>query len=271
MQRPIPAQRINRPKQFDVALNSSSKEPPTSADARGSNSRQIFHRHSPATVGIYDNNNRTQTDDPQGYDSEISELSQPDDAAISAERPPSPIRDPTLVLHQYYKDAERLHHMPRPLKKRISFSETKDENFSFMKSEYREKFFQQAGVSKPDLSLKEEPEKPPSDAGSDGKEAKSTTEGDEYRNDAILTHKQYKDALAMLAKSPILSQSTTRAGPHGILKREGKSRRKGVRVRFDPLALLLDASLEGEFDQVRRIVQEVRQLHRLWTEHGHHN
>lgn len=32
----------------------------------------------------------------------------------------------------------------------------------------------------------------------------------------------------------------------------------GLRVRFNPLALLLDASLEGEFDLVQRIIYEVR-------------
>lgn len=32
----------------------------------------------------------------------------------------------------------------------------------------------------------------------------------------------------------------------------------GMRVRFNPLALLLDASLEGEYDLVQRIIYEVR-------------
>lgn len=31
----------------------------------------------------------------------------------------------------------------------------------------------------------------------------------------------------------------------------------GLRVKFNPLALLLDASLEGEFDLVQRIIYEV--------------
>ncbi|XP_071834930.1 apoptosis-stimulating of p53 protein 1-like isoform X3 [Apostichopus japonicus] len=263
-QRPVPAHRINTTKHLDATDSSTSKEQPAPPEGiQGRNSRQIFHQHSPATVGIYNSNgvNRP-TDDSHGYDSEISEHSQTDDgtmAAISADRPASPIHDPTLVIHQYYKDTDRLQNMPRPLKKRISFTESKDENFSFMRSEYRDKLFQQTGKAKGNLSLKEEPEKTPSDSGSEGieKEGKGATEGGEYSNDAILTHKQYKEALAMLSQSPILSQSTTRAGPHGILKREGKSRRKGVRVRFDPLALLLDASLEGEYDQVRRIIQEV--------------
>lgn len=36
-----------------------------------------------------------------------------------------------------------------------------------------------------------------------------------------------------------------------------------MRVKFDPLALLLDASLEGEFDLVQRIIYEVVYLHSL--------
>lgn len=40
------------------------------------------------------------------------------------------------------------------------------------------------------------------------------------------------------------------------LKKPG-SVSKGIRIRFDPLALLLDASLEGEFDLVREIIDRV--------------
>lgn len=268
MQHPIPQQRSNTSNQSHDAVDSqSSRASPSSSEnssqqgegIQNRSAQPIFHRRSPATVGIYNSGNGHPLNDPHGYDSELSDISQQDDtsmAAISADRPASPIRDPTLVLHHHYKDADRLQNMPRPLKKRISFTESKDENFSFMKSEYREKFFQHTANAKGNLSLKEVPEKTSSEA-SDGVQKEDQKAADEYRNDAILTHKQYKEALAMLAQSPILSQSTTRVAPRGILKREGKSRRRGVRVRFDPLALLLDAALEGEYDQVRRIIQEV--------------
>lgn len=37
-----------------------------------------------------------------------------------------------------------------------------------------------------------------------------------------------------------------------------------MRVKFNPLALLLDSSLEGEFDLVQRIIYEVRHfLHNI--------
>lgn len=42
------------------------------------------------------------------------------------------------------------------------------------------------------------------------------------------------------------------------LKKPGSERTgHGLRVKFNPLALLLDASLEGEFDLVQRIIYEV--------------
>lgn len=36
-----------------------------------------------------------------------------------------------------------------------------------------------------------------------------------------------------------------------------RSRYPGRRIRFDPFALLLDASLEGDFDLVQRIIKQV--------------
>ena len=43
----------------------------------------------------------------------------------------------------------------------------------------------------------------------------------------------------------------------GILKRQGAPRNNERRVQFDPLALLLDASLEGELDLVKRVIDKV--------------
>jgi hypothetical protein len=55
---------------------------------------------------------------------------------------------------------------------------------------------------------------------------------------------------------------TKREKPPGIIKRpkpEGSEERRGPRrgVSFDPLALLLDASLEGELELVKRTAREV--------------
>lgn len=48
-------------------------------------------------------------------------------------------------------------------------------------------------------------------------------------------------------------------GKRTNLRKAGSERiSHGMRVRFNPLALLLDASLEGEYDLVQRIIYEVR-------------
>lgn len=48
-------------------------------------------------------------------------------------------------------------------------------------------------------------------------------------------------------------------GKRTNLRKTGSERiGHGMRVKFNPLALLLDSSLEGEFDLVQRIIYEVR-------------
>ena len=48
-------------------------------------------------------------------------------------------------------------------------------------------------------------------------------------------------------------------GKRTNLRKSGSERiNHGMRVRFNPLALLLDASLEGEYDLVQRIIYKVR-------------
>ena len=43
-----------------------------------------------------------------------------------------------------------------------------------------------------------------------------------------------------------------------ILKPPGAPTNRDRRVQFDPLALLLDASLEGELDLVKRVIDKVK-------------
>ena len=61
-------------------------------------------------------------------------------------------------------------------------------------------------------------------------------------------------APAPLPKNPAPLPQRVRKG---IVKRSGNTRHSR-RVSFDPLALLLDASLEGELDLVIRTASEVR-------------
>ncbi|XP_026883500.2 apoptosis-stimulating of p53 protein 2b isoform X2 [Electrophorus electricus] len=60
-------------------------------------------------------------------------------------------------------------------------------------------------------------------------------------------------------KAPeITGQVTLPPGKRTNLRKAGSERIKhGMRVRFNPLALLLDSSLEGEYDLVQRIIYEV--------------
>lgn len=53
--------------------------------------------------------------------------------------------------------------------------------------------------------------------------------------------------------SPLRAQKRS-----NLKKPESQRTGHGLRVKFNPLALLLDASLEGEFDLVQRIIYEVR-------------
>ena len=48
-------------------------------------------------------------------------------------------------------------------------------------------------------------------------------------------------------------------GKRTNLRKDGSERiDHSMRVKFNPLALLLDSSLEGEYDLVQRIIYEVR-------------
>ncbi|CAK6431724.1 unnamed protein product [Pipistrellus nathusii] len=55
--------------------------------------------------------------------------------------------------------------------------------------------------------------------------------------------------------APLLAASTSKRT--NLKKPNSERTGRGLRVRFNPLALLLDASLEGEFDLVQRIIYEV--------------
>uniref|UniRef100_A0A3B1K3J6 Protein phosphatase 1, regulatory subunit 13Ba n=1 Tax=Astyanax mexicanus TaxID=7994 RepID=A0A3B1K3J6_ASTMX len=60
-------------------------------------------------------------------------------------------------------------------------------------------------------------------------------------------------------EEPIEEPGSAASGKRTNLKKPGSERTgHGLRVKFNPLALLLDASLEGEFDLVQRIIYEVQ-------------
>ncbi|XP_008314693.1 apoptosis-stimulating of p53 protein 2-like isoform X2 [Cynoglossus semilaevis] len=58
--------------------------------------------------------------------------------------------------------------------------------------------------------------------------------------------------------SQMTEQTPAATGKRSILRRVGSDRlTHGMRVKFNPLALLLDSSLEGEYDLVQRVIYDV--------------
>ncbi|XP_073725333.1 protein phosphatase 1, regulatory subunit 13Ba isoform X1 [Misgurnus anguillicaudatus] len=93
---------------------------------------------------------------------------------------------------------------------------------------------------------------------------KDTPEDNHNNNHTSVTDTQLNTVPE--AQSPAEQETTAQSGtPPGVspvkrtnLKKPGSERTgHGLRVKFNPLALLLDASLEGEFDLVQRIIYEV--------------
>ena len=106
-----------------------------------------------------------------------------------------------------------------------------------------------APTSKPDTSLS--PTAPLSH------KSNSVTPSDDRKIDSIPT--QLKSDTENMKKSPVEIPNkdvSTKSKTKSILKREG-SRRSTNRISFDPLALLLDASLEGEVDLVKKVSVQV--------------
>ncbi|XP_030307912.1 apoptosis-stimulating of p53 protein 1 isoform X3 [Calypte anna] len=74
----------------------------------------------------------------------------------------------------------------------------------------------------------------------------------------VCIFREHKWARILLGEWNILATDTIHATKRTNLKKPNSERTgHGLRVKFNPLALLLDASLEGEFDLVQRIIYEV--------------
>lgn len=62
----------------------------------------------------------------------------------------------------------------------------------------------------------------------------------------------------LLRRGSLIFHAFLLQGKRTNLRKTGSERiAHGMRVKFNPLALLLDSSLEGEFDLVQRIIYEV--------------
>ncbi|XP_033115983.1 apoptosis-stimulating of p53 protein 1-like isoform X3 [Anneissia japonica] len=204
-------------------------------------------------------------------------------------------------------ELEKLHMMPRPLKKRFSYSEDK-ESYPFL-NKYSNTFYQpesqpavafdnsnpadalrkimlNQGVSRQELeSMKKnadsskfstapQPSQPlPADSNAGVPDRTKPVATSNFKETSL---NDVKPATKPPSPKPVekkennkpytpaFSQSANSNGFEALKKFPTKSNviKKGYlkklqRVRFDPLALLLDASLEGEYDLVRRIMPDV--------------
>ncbi|XP_072031514.1 LOW QUALITY PROTEIN: apoptosis-stimulating of p53 protein 1-like [Amphiura filiformis] len=209
-------------------------------------------------------------------------------------RPSSPTSKlPIMNLYRNI-DLERFHNMPRPLKKRLSYSEDK-ESLNFLKREQRDgiPFFHHTESSSDkkfdnlttDLTVKPRDNGTQSNNGNGSQLMETSLIGNSPGNKDVLS----PDVSTNTKPNPVITSQTNgktnginttkkNISGHGqlskpsgsgkplspsaigevkgILKRAPNGR-ESIRVRFDPLALLLDASLEGEFELVQRIIPQV--------------
>ena len=219
-------------------------------------------------------------------------------------RPSSPTSKlPIMNLYRNI-DLDRFRNMPRPLKKRLSYSEDK-ESLNFLRPEQRDGipfFHSDPSADKKFDTLTVDPTVKPSENSSHSgngnppqlmetslignspqSSGKSVLSPDISMNTKPVIANQSKPVIANQSNDKTngtaakknqynltahgqLSKPSGSGKPlsasdigevKGILKRKPNGR-ESIRVRFDPLALLLDASLEGEFELVQRIIPEVR-------------
>uniref|UniRef100_A0A4W4H0Z5 Tumor protein p53 binding protein, 2b n=1 Tax=Electrophorus electricus TaxID=8005 RepID=A0A4W4H0Z5_ELEEL len=218
-----------------------------------------------------------------------------------AERTPRPLSPTKLLpflshMHRLQSDAElealrkRLHHAPRPLKKRSSITEPEGPaGPNIQKLLYQKTTLaamETGEEAEGDCGGEEEeeeeehtppplrPRRPaPDDSGRQRVEEREKEATDPPPPESYVDeYPPYppppypttadQDGLGeegSTMKAPeITGQVTLPPGKRTNLRKAGSERIKhGMRVRFNPLALLLDSSLEGEYDLVQRIIYEV--------------
>ncbi|XP_072527616.1 apoptosis-stimulating of p53 protein 2b isoform X2 [Salminus brasiliensis] len=227
------------------------------------------------------------------------------------ERVPRPL-SPTKLLpflsqtHRLQSDVDleslkkRLHHAPRPLKKRSSITEPEGPagpniqkllyqktTLAAMETPNREGSGATTGQEDEAVRLQKEddsippplPPRSPIPDESERAELHPPLEEDEQEGSGSSPPEPYTDEYPPYPPPPypsaadqdapgedsgsmkapeVTGQVTLPPGKRTNLRKLGSERiNHGMRVRFNPLALLLDASLEGEYDLVQRIIYEV--------------
>ncbi|KAL7833982.1 hypothetical protein AOLI_G00289420 [Acnodon oligacanthus] len=165
---------------------------------------------------------------------------------------------------------KRLHHAPRPLKKRSSITEPEGPAGPNI---------QKLLYQKTTLAAMETPDREGSVNESGRAEQHPLLEEDEQEGGGPAPSEPYTEEYPPYPPPPypsagdqdgpgedsgsmkapeVTGQVTLPPGKRTNLRKVGSERiNHGMRVRFNPLALLLDASLEGEYDLVQRIIYEV--------------
>lgn len=81
--------------------------------------------------------------------------------------------------------------------------------------------------------------------------------GDAFVGHVLRRHVPFSSVGTFLSRFLLVSPCVLQVKRTNLKKPSSERTGHGLRVKFNPLALLLDASLEGEFDLVQRIIYEV--------------
>lgn len=206
----------------------------------------------------------------------------------------SPTAEKSQVMFDEWR--KRISNQPRPLKKRSSFSEAEGSGGPNMQRFYYQQLYQKSDplfrFDPRNVPAEEEEEHSSQSSDSDPRNSTSTGRSNPIDIQPPPPKSPPKGPVTSLTKKfeqfvtddpsddydgppippplqpPISVQDiVTKVTPKlrskkvkGILKPQGAPRNNERRVQFDPLALLLDASLEGELDLVKKVIDKVQFL-----------
>ncbi|CAG09154.1 unnamed protein product, partial [Tetraodon nigroviridis] len=223
--------------------------------------------------------------DGEGDDQECFQYTEPSAPPPSVENIPRPLSPTKLtpMVHsplRYQSDADlevlrkKLANAPRPLKKRSSITEPEGPNGPNIQKLLYQRFntlaggMEGGGVSGPSTDANDnEPPAPLPDVLGSPAEAEGAEDDDNNNivgsSEALVPSpvdevRTPEESSPVVPRAPVTDSDVQIVGKRTNLKKPNSDRTgHSFRVKFNPLALLLDASLEGEFDLVQRIIYEV--------------
>nr|CAB3265090.1 apoptosis-stimulating of p53 protein 1-like [Phallusia mammillata] len=219
---------------------------PSSADVDGQGGRPYHSSQGPAI-------DRSITVDIEALRRKFAHAPRPlkkRSSITEPERPQGP-NIPKLLYDQIYKKADTPFYRPQVEQSHRSTPPPPYAEPSMMSAipEKPVEVEQLAQPSKP--TFKEAPPKPAEKPKRVTKRDESVGEQDDQRSES--------SSLDEIPPKIQVPKHPSKIQPKGILKPVNQApKMPGRRIRFDPLALLLDASLEGEFELVKEIITEVK-------------